>query len=115
MKPQHTATLNDIKTLFDGVKNLGLCAALALGLQGFQGPMETLGLSHNMRVMINFLGLGLSCALTAFAIVWLCFSFTQKPTSMRLYRVSLFMLGAVTLLVMFIIISSSWMKIPHEI
>lgn len=115
MTEKHAETLEDIKVLFDGIKNLGLCVAFVLGLQWFQTPLETLGLSRDVRALINLTGVISSCVLTALAITWLCFSFKQKPKSKILYRLSLFTLGAATLLVMVVIIGASWISIPHTL
>ncbi|MCQ9423362.1 hypothetical protein NRB16_07475 [Pseudomonas sp. LJDD11] len=115
MTEKHEHALADIKTLFDGIKNLGLCVAFALGLQWFQAPLDSFGFSRDARALINLMGLVSSCALTALAITWLCFSFKQEPKSKVFYRFSLFILGATTLVVMAVIIEAAWTSIPHTL
>ncbi|AAY37843.1 hypothetical protein [Pseudomonas syringae] len=112
MDNRNKSGLDDIKTLFDGVKNLALCAALAVGLKEFQAPMENLGMSYQARQMINTSGMLVASGFTTLAIVWLCFSFKEKPAWPIMFRLSLIALGTVTLIVMAIIIASATESIP---
>lgn len=107
-------TLHDIKTLFDGIKHLGLCATIAIGLQWLQEPMVSAGLSHWLRVFVNWLGLGLAIYLTGMAMFWLSLSFRSEPHSKILNRIALMVLGAATLLVMTALIFSALKNVPFE-
>jgi hypothetical protein len=113
MDSQEKVQLDDIKAMFDGVKNFALCVAIVLGLQSFQSPMEQIGLSYEARATINTFGIALSVFLTAFAVVWLCFSMKERPKSKIYLRICRFMLGTATLVVMLVIIIASSMNIPH--
>lgn len=112
MDNQNKSGLDDIKTLFDGVKNLALCAALAVGLKEFQAPMENLGISYTTRQIINTSGMLVAIGFTALAIVWLFFSFKEKPAWPIMFKLNLIILGTVTLSVMAIIIASATESIP---
>ena len=113
MDSRDKAQLDDIKAMFDGVKNLALCVALALGLQSFQAPMIDVGLSYDVRAGINTVGILLAILLTALAIVWLCFSMTENPKSKIPLRICRFILGTITLIVMLVIISVSCNSVPQ--
>lgn len=113
MDSRDKAQLDDIKAMFDGVKNLALCVAVALGLQSFQAPMMNVGLSYEVRAAINTMGILLAMFLTAFAVVWLCFSMTESPKSKISLRICRFMLGTITLVVMIVIICVSCMSLPQ--
>jgi hypothetical protein len=75
--------------------------------------METIGLSYQARASFNTVGIILAIFLTAFATVWLCYSFIERPASELLFKVCRFMLGAITLAAMVIIIGAESMSIPH--
>lgn len=107
--------LEDIKTIFDGIRCIGLCAAMALGLQWLQEPMISAGFSYLARGMVNFLGLTISGVLTAAALFWTFLSLKTEPRSKTFHRISVFFLILITLTAVIAVVFSSYKNAPFAL
>lgn len=107
--------LDDIKTLFEGITNFGLCATLAIGLQYLQEPMINAGIAFGWRAFINILAFGMTCFLTSMAIIWIVMSFKTEPSCKIFHYSSLIFLGLVTLIIMGTLIFSSLENVSFNI
>lgn len=104
--------LDDIKTTFDGLKNLGVCAGIALGLQYIQVPMTNAGMSQAWRVFVNGTAMSLVIFLTCFALAWMALSLKSKPYSKFVHRSSLVIYAAISLVAMGTVIFTSLKNVP---
>lgn len=104
--------LDDAKTIFDGLKNLGVSAAIALGLQWFQVSMAESDLSHNFKVFVNWLGVALSILLTSLTLYWVGMSLKVKPANRIFNMFSLAVLGLIAATIMSTVICSTTKKVP---
>lgn len=104
--------LDDIKTFFDGIKHLGICATLALGLQYLQQPMIGANFNSGFIVFVNWVGLVMTIFLTIIALIWILQSFKTEPTSERFHIFSSIILGLLTVFIMFTVIFYSFNTVP---
>lgn len=81
--------LDDIKVLFDALRNLGICVTLVLSLKFLQAPMITLGFTPLAQAMSNWFVILLVGLLVYWNVIWMALSFKTKPTSLVLHRVGL--------------------------
>ena len=104
--------LDDIKTTFDSLKNLGLCVGIALGLQYLQVPMSTAGMSQGWRVFVNWVAMSLVIFLTGLAMAWMVLNFKSKPSSKFMHISSLVIYGIITVVAMLAVIFASFKNVP---
>lgn len=89
--------LDDIKTLFDGIKHLALVVSLALGIPYLQDLMTELGLLYRGRAYFNMVMVCLILLLTYYAFKWLALNFKSKPWSAPFHWFSFFVLAGITI------------------
>lgn len=107
--------LDDIKTMFDGLKSLGLCFAITLGLQWLQEPMINAGFSYELRGMVYFLGLTLSVFLTAAALFWTFCSLKTEPRFKGFHKFSVLILIVIALAAMIAVLFASYQHAPFAL
>lgn len=100
--------LEDIKTIFDGIKCLGLCTAIALGLQWLQEPMIESGFGYELRATVNLVGLSLSGILAAAALLWTICTLKAEPKSKWFHAFSVLVLILIALAAIVTVIYSSY-------
>lgn len=116
--PTHTKLkhhLNDIKVLFDSLRNFGICVTLAISLKFLQEPMIENSISLHQRVIVNWVVIGLVSLLTVWASVWMILSFTTKPTSVVVHRIALSIFIALGLIAMMTGVFTSLHDVPFTL
>jgi len=88
----------DIKTLFDGLKNLALCIAMILALPQLQEITAIFNDNHEFIAFANFMASAVIVILCAFNLFWLFSSMESKPKYRRfnIFCTSLLVLIIVT-------------------
>ncbi|MFS2158869.1 hypothetical protein ACCD10_16140 [Pseudomonas sp. Pseusp122] len=108
------ATLDDIKMVFDGIKQLGLALTIAIGLKVFQEPM-TQHLHPFITTLINGTYLIIVIYLLICGYLWIGFSFKSKPSSKWLHRLALVFFATYSLAMLYYIIWSAFKDIYLDI
>ncbi|MFK0086391.1 hypothetical protein ACIQUS_03745 [Pseudomonas sp. NPDC090755] len=114
-KTPNEKMLEDIKTIFDGIKCIGLCAAIILGLQLLQGPMISVGFNEVARGMVNFVILAMSGALTIAALYWTACSLKSEPRSKIFHGFSVLILSLIALAAIAATAYSTYQKAPFAL
>lgn len=84
--------ISDIKTLFDAIRNIAICASLTLGLPFIEIATPTV-FGHNwLKFIATSLTIGIILGLYIFNLVWLFSSFSERPKSKLLHGTSSFIL-----------------------
>ncbi|WP_122242307.1 hypothetical protein [Pseudomonas syringae] len=96
-KSAHEVKLDDIKSFFDGIKNILVCASLAIALTYLQDPMAELGMGYRERACVNWALTALIAGLSCFAIMWLWHNLKTKPSNGWFHAFSFFFLIAIGL------------------
>lgn len=104
--------LEDIKTIFDGITCLGVCIAIALGMQWLQEPMIDAGFGYELRITVNFVGLSLSGFLAAAALLWTICNLKAEPRSKWFHALSVLVLILIALGAAVAVIYSSYKHAP---
>jgi uncharacterized membrane protein len=79
--------IRDIKLLFDGLRNIAICVALAAGLPIIEKVTPMIFDSSLLKFTVVTLSISVIILLYVFNIIWLHVSFEQKSTSKILHVV----------------------------
>lgn len=82
--------IKDIKTLFDSIRNIGICAALTIGLPFIENTTPLVCNSIWLKLSATAFTIGVIIGLYIFNLIWLFSELASKPKSKYLYLVSSF-------------------------
>jgi hypothetical protein len=85
--------IRDINLMFDGLRNIGICVALAAGLPILEKVTPMICDSSLFKFAVVTFSIAVIIFLYVFNLIWLYVSFEQEPTSKILH-----LLGFTTLL-----------------
>ena len=107
-------TLLDIKMIFDGIKQIAACLAIAYGLKLIQGPMTDHGFGHAALVFINWVYVLNVVLLFAGSYAWIALSFKVKPFSRLLHWLGVIILSSFSLVILVYLILQAYRDIPFN-
>jgi len=107
--------LEDIKTMFDGIKCLGLSLAIGLSPPWLQEPMIAAGFSYETRGLVDFIVLVMSGALAIAALYWTFGSLKTEPGSKLFHAISVLALILIALAVVAAAIYSAYKHSPFAL
>jgi hypothetical protein len=98
----------DIKTFFDGLRNIGICVALVSGLPFFEKLLST----NCLKYIFVYSLIGMILALFGLNIFWVHNSLKSPPQSKKLYLVGFIVVFTlVTIAIAGTVFSEVWPKI----
>ncbi len=107
--------IDDIKSLFDGIKNIALCASLAIGLSYLQAPLEEMGLGYAGRGLINWFLAAIIGGLTFFAFLWIWLNLKTTPTHKKFHFFSFVALAAIAVAAFFAVFLHSYSEVAFKV
>ncbi|WP_137983602.1 hypothetical protein [Pseudomonas viridiflava] len=107
--------IDDIKSLFDGIKNIAVCASLAIGLSYLQAPLEEMGVGYTGRALINWILAAIIGGLTFFALLWIWLNLKTTPTNKTFNAFSFFALAAIAVAAFFAVFLHSHSEVAFKV
>ncbi|SFG37545.1 hypothetical protein SAMN05216175_10626 [Neptunomonas qingdaonensis] len=81
--------VNDVKVFFDSIRNIGICAALTLGLPFIEKTMPLIFCNSNaLKFTAVSFSIGVILGLYVFNLIWLFKSLKSKGSSKFSYAIS---------------------------
>lgn len=77
--------VSDVKIFFDSIRNIGLCAALTLGLPFIEKAMPTIWGSNALKFIAVSFSIGVIFGLYAFNLIWL-FKNLESEAKSRIFN-----------------------------
>ena len=82
--------IEDIKTLFDSIRNIGICAALTIGLPFIEKTMPLVCNSTWLKLSATACTIGVIIGLYILNLIWLFSKLDSKPKSKHFHLFSSF-------------------------
>jgi hypothetical protein len=99
----------DIKVFFDAIRNIGICAALILGLPSIELAMPVIFNCNIIKIFATSFTLGMVIGLYLLNLVWLFKSLKVRSKNKMLFMISsVIVIGLISLAVGISSISSVW-------